>query len=54
MNETVEKVKKPIYKRWWFIALAIIIILIGCSKISNSIKNATKGEGISEINSEIP
>lgn len=53
MNETVEKVKKPIYKRWWFIALAIIIILIGCSKISNSIKNATKGDKIKQSQLEL-
>lgn len=44
MNE--EKVKKPFYKRAWFIILVIIIALIVCSNISDNIKESKKGSEI--------
>lgn len=43
-----KKTKKPIYKRWWFIVLVILVLLRVYSIISNTIENATKGEKINQ------
>lgn len=43
-TNNMEKSKKPIYKRVWFIILVIIIVLIGFSKF----KDLTKGDKISQ------
>lgn len=56
MNE--EKVKKPFYKRAWFIILVIIIALIVCSNISDNIKESKKGTEIklstTQLGNELP
>lgn len=44
-----ENVKKPIYKKWWFIVLAIILVLI----IAYSISNSTKGDKIVQSKLEL-
>lgn len=43
-----KKTKKPIYKRWWFIVLVILVILRVYNVISTTIENATKGEKINQ------
>ena len=43
-----KKTKKPIYKRWWFIVLVILVLLRVYNVISTTIENATKGEKINQ------
>lgn len=39
------KNKKPFYKRWWFITLAVILVIGIFSSMSNGDKQATKEQG---------
>ena len=52
----MEKVKKPIYKKWWFWVLIVIILVIGIGSSgdskNNTIQTATSTEQKSQIKQE--
>ena len=52
----MEKVKKPIYKKWWFWVLIVIILVIGIGSSgdskNNTIQTSTSTEQKSQVKQE--
>ncbi|MGQ4548261.1 hypothetical protein ACUH96_00725 [Dermabacteraceae bacterium P13077] len=44
MTTPTPKAKKPIHKRWWFIALFVFVMVVGCSSIINGSKEEKKAD----------
>ncbi|MGQ4509334.1 hypothetical protein ACUH89_05330 [Dermabacteraceae bacterium P13264] len=42
------KAKKPIYKRWWFIALVLFLFIGSCSSVINGEKSNEAGNSVSK------
>ena len=49
MSDNSEKVKKPIYKKWWFWLIVIIIIGLMCSNGENNTKQVSTTNTLNQI-----